>query len=140
MRSTLQRLSASAMIRPACVLAGMLGLFLQGSNGGHMLVVEHSRCAEHGELVHGGDAHPHVAAAHTHGDSAAVHGTPDDGSNEAHEHCALSVDRRDAPLSIVARVVSTRSVPAAPDLAVVDAVVVARTVLLRLAPKTSPPA
>ena len=128
------------MIRPACVLAGILGLFLQGSNGGHMLLVEHSRCAEHGELVHSEGAHPRVAAAHTHGDSAAVHGTPDDGSDEAHEHCALSVDRRDAPLSIVAWMVSTRSTPAAPDLAVGDAVAVARTVLLGLAPKTSPPA
>ena len=128
------------MIQLACVLAGISGLFLQGSNGGHMLLVEHSRCAEHGELVHSGDAHPHVATAHTHGDSAAVHGTPDDGSNEAHEHCALSVDRRDAPLSIVAWMVSTRYAPAAPDLTVADAVVVTRTVLLRLAPKTSPPA
>ena len=128
------------MIRRICVPAGLLALFLQGSSGGHMLLVEHTRCVEHAALVHDGEAHHHVAAEHTRVDSAAVHGTPDLGSDETHEHCALSIDRRDALVSVAALLVSTQSVDASRDLAFTDAFVAPRTARFRIAPKNSPPA
>ena len=128
------------MIRRACILAGILGLFLQGSNGGHMLLVEHSRCVEHGQLVHDGGGHEHAAEEHSHPDAPAAHGTPDAGSEEAHEHCALSIDRRDALVAIAAPLVSARCVEAPLASAVADALVVTGADRFRQAPKNSPPA
>jgi len=128
------------MIRRACVLAGILALFLQGSSGGHMLLVEHARCAEHGELVHNGEAHDHVASEHGRADSATVHGTPDAGADEAHEHCSASADRRDALVSIVEAQVSARVSEAPHGCTLPNAFVVADTARFRVAPKNSPPA
>jgi len=128
------------MIQSACVLAGLFAVFLQGSSAGHMLLVQHTRCAEHGELVHSGDAHQHLAGAHSHADAAAVHGTPGPGSDEAHDHCALSVDRRDAIVSIGAPVCSTHSFETPHAFAPNEAFGVARTARFRIAPKNSPPA
>lgn len=130
------------MIRRACVLAGILGSFLQGSTGGHMLLVEHSRCVEHGELVHNSEAHAHVGAAHPDPDPdlVAVHATHDGDSDEAHEHCALSFDRRDALTSVDPSVLSTPPGDAVHDVGVTDAFVAPRTARFRIAPKNSPPA
>ena len=128
------------MIRRACVLASLLGLFLQGSSAGHILLVQHTRCAEHGELVHSRDAHQQPAGEHSHADAAAVHGTPGPGSDEAHDHCALSVDRRDAIVSFCAPVCSTRSFETQHAFAPNEAFGVARTARFRIAPKNSPPA
>ncbi|MBW1757518.1 MAG: hypothetical protein JRJ80_15265 [Deltaproteobacteria bacterium] len=128
------------MIRQTCVLAGMLALFLQGSSSGHMVLVEHARCAEHGELVHADDAHHHVARGHAHAESAAVHGAPDEGSDETHDHCALSVDRRDAIVSICAPKVSTYALAVPHAFAPSDAPLATRTARFRIAPKNSPPA
>jgi len=140
MASSLKQPSGSLMIRRACVLAGLLTLFMQGSSGGHMLLVEHTRCAEHGELVHDGDAHRHVAGEHAHADSTSVHGTPDASSGEAHDHCALSIDRRDAFVSICTPARSTHALETPHASAPTDAFVVARTARFRIAPKNSPPA
>jgi hypothetical protein len=126
------------MIRRACVLVGILGLFLQGSNGGHMLLVEHSRCAEHGALVHHGDAHPHEVAEYA--DATSVQGTPDLGSDEAHEHCALSSDRRDASVAIGASLVVANSASTSQVTAQADAFITSQSALFRIAPKNSPPA
>lgn len=128
------------MIRRACVLVSLLALFLQGSSGGHMLLVEHSRCSEHGELVHRGDAHQHLAPEHAHADSAAVHRVPDAGSNDGHEHCAMSVDRRGAVVSISTPLVSTHAPKVPQVFAPADASVVSQTARFRIAPKNSPPA
>ena len=128
------------MIRGACVLAGLLGLFLQGSSAGHMLLVQHTRCAEHGELVHSRDAHQHPAGEHSHADAGAVHEMPGPGSDEAHDHCALSVDRRDAIVSICAPVCSTQSFETPHAFGPNEAFGVARATRFRIAPKNSPPA
>jgi hypothetical protein len=84
------------MIRRACVLLGMLGLFLQGSTGGHLLLVEHTRCAEHGELVHGNSLHHHASDDLVGPNDPAVSGIARGTAEGSHEHCALSADRRDA--------------------------------------------
>ena len=128
------------MIRRACVLVGLLTLFLQGSSGGHVLLVEHTRCAEHGELVHNGDAHRHVAGEHAHVDTASVRGMADPGSGEAHYHCALSIDRRDAFVSICTPARSTHAFETPHASAPTDALVVTRAARFRIAPKNSPPA
>lgn len=128
------------MIRPACTLFGMLALLLQGSSGGHMLLVEHTRCAEHGDLVHGDEAHRHAAAEPGETHELALEAYPTEGSSEAHGHCALCADRRDAP-AVVSEATLIASVPRAlePALARV-ATPGSSTQRFRLAPKNSPPA
>jgi len=127
------------MIRRACVLAGLLALFLQGSSGGHMLLVEHTRCAEHGELVHNADPHRHVAAEHSHG-AVSVHGAPDEGTGQTHDHCALSVNRRDSLVSVGTPLVTPRAFEAPDSVAIADVRVVTHCARFRIAPKNSPPA
>ena len=126
------------MIRRVCVLAGMLALFLQGSSAGHMLLVEHARCTEHGELVHSDGEH--VATDHTHANAPAVHGTPDPDSEEAHDHCTASLDRRGGIVAVVAPLVSTGAVQTSNELAPGNALVIPTAAQFRIAPKNSPPA
>ena len=82
------------------MLFSVIALLLQGSEGGHMLLVEHTRCAEHGELVHASETHDHVVddaakALHRTFEAAA-----DLGDEEAHEHCSHAADRRDAAADV----------------------------------------
>ena len=128
------------MIRRACVLLGMLTLILQGSSGSHMLLVEHSRCIEHGELVHGGDAHHHGIAEYQTAENPALHGTPDTGSDEAHDHCSLSADRRAALVAIAGADASIRIREASAEVTSRSAAFVPSQPRFRSAPKTSPPA
>jgi len=127
------------MIRRACALTALLALVLQGSTGGHMLLVEHSRCAEHGELVHG-DAHQHEAGADRQAESFLLQGAPDSGPDEAHGHCSGLGDRRDALVSIGAVCAGIRVPKALAELRLHRAFIAPNTSRLRLAPKTSPPA
>jgi hypothetical protein len=130
----------SAMIRRSCALLAVVGLFLQGSHGGHMLLVEHTRCAEHGELIHGGESHGHLVQG---GDASAdisFEQAPDPSDDEAHEHCGHASERRDAVANVAQSVVVARSDRAA---AVPDCIadhVSTRPRLYQTAPKNSPPA
>jgi len=128
------------MIQRGYALLGLLALFLQGSTGGHMLLVEHSRCAEHGELVHGGEPHPHSVTRALQLPSPAVWGTPDAGSKDAHEHCSVSANRRDVLDAIVDAGAPEHRYEAPQALSAHDPVIVAPTPRFRVAPKTSPPA
>ncbi|MGB3050266.1 MAG: hypothetical protein WBB42_04675 [Polyangiales bacterium] len=132
-------LSEFRIIRGAFVLTALLALLLQGSSGGHMLLVEHSRCAEHGELVHGG-AHQHEAGADRQAESLLLQGAPDSGPDEAHGHCPGLSDRRDALVSIGAVRAGIRVPAAQAELRLLRADIAPSTFRLRLAPKTSPPA
>jgi len=132
-------LSEFRMIRGACALTALLAVVLQGSSGGHMLLVEHSRCAEHGELVHG-DAHQHEADPGRQAESAVLDGLPDAGSDEAHEHCSVLSDRRDAHVPIATAGAGMRVPEAQDELSVPGADIAPSTSRLQLAPKTSPPA
>lgn len=69
-------------------------MFLQGSSGGHMLLVEHSQCAEHGELVHRSEAHAHESHAPLMAEVSATVEAHDADANDSHEHCLLCADRR----------------------------------------------
>lgn len=128
------------MIRRACALAGLFALLLQGSNGGHMLLVEHTRCAEHGELVHGGDAHDHADASHTERDLVALEDVSEDASEAAHEHCSLTAERRDTLLSVGHAEVSPCSAELAELGAGPSTFASVKAERFRLAPKNSPPA
>ncbi|MGB5373890.1 MAG: hypothetical protein WBN15_08905 [Polyangiales bacterium] len=128
------------MIRRTCALAGLFALLLQGTSGGHMLLVEHTECAEHGELVHGGETHHHDASTHVETDRIAFESDSKDASGEAHEHCALSVDRRDATPSIVQAKVAPCPIEASPSATPDDPFTLVATERFRIAPKNSPPA
>jgi hypothetical protein len=105
-----------------------------------MLLVEHTRCAEHGELVHGGRPHHHDALRHGQSDVATFRNAPDEGSNEAHEHCALSANHREALILIVEARVFTHLDEAPEDFTLSNVAVVAGVSRFRVAPKNSPPA
>lgn len=127
------------MIRRSCALMGLLALLLQGSSGGHMLLVEHRQCAEHGELVHGGEAHAHGPHAPSTAGELATLVADEAGADEAHDHCLLCADRRAAEAENAASSVI--------DIARRDEEVAPRTIhdlagptRHRIAPKNSPPA
>jgi hypothetical protein len=118
---------------------GLLGLFLQGSSGGHMLLVEHTRCAEHGELVHGSEAHAHRSHAPSAAEGSATVEAHEAGADDSHEHCLLCADRRaTAAASAGSVVIDIRTRDAAPGLRTVHEL--AGPPQHRIAPKNSPPA
>jgi hypothetical protein len=128
------------MIRRACALAGLLVLMLQGSSGGHLILVEHTRCAEHGDLVHGDGAHHQAAAEPADAHGPVLQSPPTEGSTDAHEHCVLCADRRDA-LAVVCEASLVARVTRTPDP--LEARVTgpcSGPERFRLAPKNSPPA
>jgi hypothetical protein len=135
-----RHLPGSTMIRGACALGGLIALLLQGSSGGHMLLVEHTRCAEHGELVHVDEGHHHPGAWRVETDGAAFLGTSNEGSDEAHEHCAPVVDREDGLLHVTAAQCSpSLAGPDQPAMSTRAPAPVDRR-RFRIAPKNSPPA
>ena len=128
-------------IRNTCFHVALLGLLLQGSSAGHMFFVEHGRCAEHGELVHGQPSHAHAKPAHHETSEVAIQSTPGTSSEEAHDHCLLASDRRDAAARVSHARIGAAPLAHAPDR-------FARNQLgprdestrFRVAPKNSPPA
>jgi hypothetical protein len=129
------------MIRRCCIVAALLALVLQGSSAGHMLLVQHSRCAEHGELVHGGKRHGHDPSGRIDAGSAAIGGLADPGSDETHEHCALWSDRRHAVAAIPqAQIGLALLCDAQGFAALVQQRIEADSSRFRVAPKNSPPA
>jgi len=139
MTSSLRYLSKISMIRSAYVLTSLLILMLQGSSGGHMLLVEHTRCAEHGELVHG-DAHQHGAGPQQQAESPSLHGMPDPSTEEGHDHCSVSSDRRDALVLMATADAGIQASKADEPLRLRSAVIPPITPRFRIAPKNSPPA
>ena len=118
----------------------MLSVFLQGSNGGHMLLVEHARCAEHGELVHNGEVHHHETGTHAEADSPTLQNTSSDRPGEAHEHCAFSADHRKGLIAISGAQLSTHAYEARVDFVLASVFVGPSGARFRIAPKNSPPA
>lgn len=128
------------MIRRACALAALLVLMLQGSSGGHLILVEHTRCAEHGDLVHGDGAHHRATAEAADAHGPVLESPLAQGSGDAHEHCVLSADRRDALAAVCEASLfadATRT-PEPFEARVTD--LGSGPERFRLAPKNSPPA
>ncbi len=109
----------------------------------HFVLVKHFVCAEHGELVDRGEAHaseqPRARAEQSKASGPALRATP---VSHDHEHCSLSAAAREnlalvAPADVIVRALAPLSdeLGSAPcgDAVRADEV-------LRVAPKTSPPA
>jgi hypothetical protein len=105
-----------------------------------MLLVEHTRCSEHGELVHSDGAHSHVVVEHGSAGSLGVRGASDPNPDEAHDHCSVSADRRDALVLIVDPQVATPTHDAPSRSTLASTFAVTYTARFRVAPKNSPPA
>jgi hypothetical protein len=114
--------------------AAWLCLFAQASSLLHFVVVEHARCAEHGEVVHAGHSVSPVQSgqpAH-----AAVESRSDAAAHD-HDHCPLTCQRRapaPQPPACAAVVPALLGVSSFPDDVHGPAFAV-----IALAPKTSPP-
>jgi len=135
-----QRAAKSVMIRRVCALAGLFTLFVQGSSGGHMLLVEHSRCAEHGELVHGHASQDLAADTDEQARGRAFETGHEEAANEGHVHCALSANHRDVLAVIVEAQLRPEVVETAQRLVVERADLAPQSKPFRIAPKNSPPA
>ena len=135
-----QPLRESSMIRRICVLGALLALVLQGSTGGHMLLVEHSRCAEHGDLVHGHAPDDLGADTREQTQGSAFATGSEGGADAGHEHCGLSANRRDALAVIVDARLRHEVIETAERLLVRRADLAPQTTPIRIAPKNSPPA
>ena len=140
MRHAIRSSVNSKVLRRTCALTALLALFLQGSSSGHMLLVEHTRCAEHGELVHDGRAHHHDAGAGVEVAAPVLEGVSGEAQDQAHEHCIPSADRRDALLAIVDAQVAPCSIAVSPGAPPADPFTAAAEKRFRVAPKNSPPA
>lgn len=117
------------------VAMGAVFLAAQLSSFSHQLLVKHITCAEHGELIHAGetDAAP-VADANSVTSTAQVAG-------HGHEHCDVFLARREQLAVVPPAVVVLAAAPLALPLPVFTRTVHSVSVpLLRLAPKSSPPA
>ena len=104
-----------------------------------MLLVEHTRCAEHGDLVHGDAAHHH-SSSRGEATAATLEGHGEHDSDAAHEHCALTVDRRDAVAALTSSQVSALAGDAFDCAPPFEERLVTEQARFRIAPKTSPPA
>ncbi len=131
-----------AWMRHCLAVVAWVCLVTQLSGVMHFLLVEHARCAEHGELIHGHvqhaeretDAHPGTVAPSSHLFVPAGRSEEHD-----HDHCLVASEKREA----IATTPTLLSGPSAgEDSAVVadvshELVLVAR--VYAFAPKTSPP-
>jgi hypothetical protein len=131
--------TARRLVRFAVALAGTLGLVALLSVELHYLLVQHVRCAEHGELVHasGSEAGP-GAALHT-GHGVRVAPADADGAleDEHHDHCGVVTERAQPARGVIA-VLLPLTEPRGATISETVGVRASVDVVL-LAPKTSPP-
>ena len=121
------------------VALAVLFLVAQASSFTHRLFVQHKVCAEHGEIVHaeGATAALQLAA----GEARELRAAPTEATDHGHDHCTLTLPRREDVLSPAPAFVWL-GLQVSSAIAAVDESVVALNgiELLRLAPKSSPPA
>jgi hypothetical protein len=120
------------------VALGSLCLVAQLSDAAHMLLVEHVRCAEHGELTHAPESHARLQGeTHRAGGPIVTPGAAL--ADDEHDHCLICSDRR--KLALVLPAVPVVHAPGAGQ-AVARPGYVAWIPAQRtysFAPKTSPP-
>ena len=85
-----------ALLRRVTVWVGLLCLYAQFASALHMLLVEHVRCAEHGELIHAnGDKHEdHDSASRELSSSGPTIGVSSRHADHGHDHCLTCSERR----------------------------------------------
>jgi hypothetical protein len=110
-------------------------LLCQAAAWVHAAAIPHVTCVEHGESVHL-DAQGEASAPRGDAGATVLAEAADEATAHAHEHCNLQGHRTSStPPPVLADVVATAIVPAAPT----TAAPLPAVSLLRLAPKTSPP-
>lgn len=119
------------------MLVGLTALFLQASSAGHMLLVEHSRCIEHGRLVHGHETHARRDIAQDTAGKTALRSAPE--SDAGDDHCELTAERRAAPTRVVEARVSDAALSADQLSLLAQMSRVDDGPRFRVAPKNSPP-
>jgi len=102
-----------------------------------MLLVEHTKCSEHGALVH--DAHGHQVDLDTDA-GRSLRGTSLPKSEASHDHCSCATERRDAVAPIVDAWATDLLTIDVPDRFKIAQARSENTPRFRLAPKNSPPA
>lgn len=135
-RTVTRTLGQSVAVLASVLVAG------QFASSAHLLLVPHTVCPVHGELVHvePGNEHHHAGLAGG-GRFAAIGSVETPEAHHGHEHCVLVSNRR----SLVALRPAAEGSLAPPRLSAAlewleDVSPGARVALLRLAPKQSPPA
>lgn len=78
------------------LLVGVFCVFSQFSGAMHWALVEHARCAEHGDWVHPDDEHGVTEPSES--ESAPVSVVASTGDQHGHDHCQFLADRRELPL------------------------------------------
>jgi hypothetical protein len=128
--------------RSSIFAIGVAGALLLAQVAGlaHLLVVEHERCAEHGDIVEGAANHPAAAAAERQeGDRASVRAAGDEIAG--HDHCLyLATLRRGTGSECQHVVLAPRAAAARFVVGAERREQASGPSLLRIAPKTSPPA
>jgi hypothetical protein len=124
-----RRSSAIGWLAALALLAGQLSSVV------HLLVVQHQRCPQHGELVHAAEGTP-LASSPRVGDGAAL-GPAESPEGHGHDHCLYLIHRPE----VMAPPGAGALVTVLADAPFLDKIVArpASFPLFRLAPKTSPP-
>jgi hypothetical protein len=102
-----------------------------------MLLVEHTKCAEHGELVHDAHGHPVDLTADV---DRSLRGTSDPEREASHDHCSLATERRDAVTPIDGATIAGVLTIVPPDRLEIEDAPSEIAPRYQLAPKNSPPA
>ena len=120
------------------LLLGLFAAYSQVSSTLHWVLVQHVRCADHGEWVHVGEGHHAQEAEHA--TQTSPSGAAADGETHGHDHCHFLVDPRTFAVILPPRVVLAQAgewigagIAGPPDAG-------RQIALYELAPKTSPPA
>jgi hypothetical protein len=135
--------STAALVRALSLVVAGLCVLAQLAGAGHFLLVSHTVCLEHGELIHGA-AHHEVTPVKAETQRSALEAADDADDDHGHDHCVLPSHKSDADAVARATRVATAR-PTAPVLELVvpearAAVVPPRARILLVAPKSSPPA
>jgi hypothetical protein len=130
-----------ALLRPFMVVAAWVCLLTQLSALTHFLIVEHVRCAEHGELIHAHDAH-HSAPLNEHTEQVSrsqQFTASGDSDVHDHDHCLVSAERREASPGecFLPELKARQKQLHVPDAAPTHAMIAVS--IYAFAPKTSPP-
>jgi hypothetical protein len=129
---------ATWLRRSAAILCGIVFAFGVSAGPLHYALVEHQRCAEHGELVHGSDdAHGIAVASLDEVDTVSARE-----SHGEHGHCdVLASTPDDDGVRVGAATVNADVAPALQStVAPIAPRLIATSALWRAAPKQSPPA
>ncbi len=137
------RLGGSHAVRRKNVaLTALLAVcFLSGQLAGfrHLVEVQHTRCAEHDELIDLPQSAP-VAGALQSDSGSRFTGAPEQASDHRHEHCAMAPSHRTDVVVAESGAVIADAPPSPDGAALVDrAVVAVARAVYRIAPKNSPP-